>query len=171
VIFEATVDGRTARVEVRRAARPAAEGSDAYTVLLDGRPLEVDLRPAGRGFVSLLVDGRSYEVALHRRDGGFTVSLEDAILEVALTEAARGPATLVRKAAAGPTRVVAPMPGKLVRVLVAAGQDVAAGQGLVVMEAMKMENEIRAPRAGRVREVSVQERQTVETGALLVLLD
>ena len=75
------------------------------------------------------------------------------------------------QAAAGPARVIAPMPGKIVRVAVAAGQEVRAGEGLVVMEAMKMENEIRAPRAGRVPEVPVQEGQAVESGALLVLVE
>jgi biotin carboxyl carrier protein len=63
------------------------------------------------------------------------------------------------------------MPGKIVRVLVAAGQQVEAGAGLLVMEAMKMENELKAPRAGRVREVRVDERQAVETGALLLVLE
>ena len=63
------------------------------------------------------------------------------------------------------------MPGKLVRLLVAAGQEVAAGQGLLVMEAMKMENELKAPRAGRVRDIHVAERQAVETGALLLVLE
>ncbi|MBI3932606.1 MAG: acetyl-CoA carboxylase biotin carboxyl carrier protein subunit [Acidobacteria bacterium] len=63
------------------------------------------------------------------------------------------------------------MPGKIVRVLVGAGDEVGAGQGLVVMEAMKMENELRAPRAGRVRELPVREGQTVETGALLALVE
>jgi len=92
------------------------------------------------------------------------------VLDVGLVEAARGAGT-ARGAAGGPARVQAPMPGKLVRVLVRAGQDVGAGQGLVVMEAMKMENEIRAPRAGRVKEAPVQEGQAVETGALLVLLE
>jgi biotin carboxyl carrier protein len=63
------------------------------------------------------------------------------------------------------------MPGRIVKVLVSAGQDAALGQGLVVMEAMKMENELRSPRAGRVREVRVSEGQAVETGAMLVVLD
>jgi biotin carboxyl carrier protein len=63
------------------------------------------------------------------------------------------------------------MPGKLVRVLVEAGQDVEVGQGLVVVEAMKMENELRATRAGRVKELLVREGQAVETGALLVVVE
>jgi biotin carboxyl carrier protein len=62
------------------------------------------------------------------------------------------------------------MPGRVVRVLAAAGDDVAAGQGLVVIEAMKMENEIRAPRAGRVLELGVREGQAVEAGALLAVV-
>src|SRR5262249_26007362 len=64
----------------------------------------------------------------------------------------------------------APMPGKLVRVLVAAGDEVVAGQGLVVVEAMKMENELRAPRAGRVKELPAREGQAVEAGGLLRVL-
>ena len=67
-------------------------------------------------------------------------------------------------------RVTAPMPGRVVRVLSAPGADVAAGQGLVVIEAMKMENELRAPRAGRVQELPVREGQAVEAGALLAVV-
>jgi biotin carboxyl carrier protein len=63
------------------------------------------------------------------------------------------------------------MPGKLVRVLVTPGQAVEAGQGLVVVEAMKMENELRAPRAGRIKDVPAREGQTVDAGALLVVLE
>ncbi|RPJ64661.1 MAG: acetyl-CoA carboxylase biotin carboxyl carrier protein subunit [Acidobacteria bacterium] len=73
--------------------------------------------------------------------------------------------------AAGPQRITAPMPGKVLKVLVAAGESVEERQGLVVVEAMKMENELRAPRAGRVREVHVQEGAPVESGRLLVVLD
>jgi biotin carboxyl carrier protein len=63
------------------------------------------------------------------------------------------------------------MPGKIVRLLVEAGQQVQAEQGLVVVEAMKMENELRAPRAGCVREVGVREGQAVEMGAVLVVVE
>jgi biotin carboxyl carrier protein len=62
------------------------------------------------------------------------------------------------------------MPGRVVRVLAAKGDEVAAGEGLVVVEAMKMENELRAPRAGRVAEVAVREGQAVEAGALLAVI-
>ena len=163
MIFDATVDGRSMRVEVRG-------GEGRYLVLLDGAPIEVDLRETGHHFVSLLVGGKSYEAGLEKRPGGYTVVLTDDVVSVDLVEGTRGAALPARKAG-GPSRVVAPMPGKLVRVLVTPGQDVAAGEGLVVVEAMKMENELRAPKAGRVRDVPVREGQTVEAGALLVVVE
>jgi biotin carboxyl carrier protein len=165
VIFDATVDGQTVRAEVR------ASGEEGrYTVRLDGRALEVDVRDAGPHTMSVIASGRAHEVVLQRREGGYRVVLRGEVLDVGVVEATRG-AVAPRRAPGGPARVQAPMPGKLVRVLVSAGQDVGAGQGLVVMEAMKMENEIRAPRAGRVKEAPVREGQAVETGALLVLLE
>ena len=96
--------------------------------------------------------------------------LTDDTLDVELVDAARG-AVVSKKGQGGTAKVSAPMPGKIVKLLVETGQLVAAGQGLLVMEAMKMENEIRSPREGRVREVRVSERQAVETGALLVVVD
>jgi biotin carboxyl carrier protein len=163
MIFDATVDGRSMRVEVR--------GKDGrYQVLLDGALLEVDLQETGGHFVSLLIGGKSYEAGLEKRPGGYTVVLTDDVVSVDLVEGSKG-ASLPPKKAAGPSRVTAPMPGKLVRVLVTPGQDVAAGEGLVVVEAMKMENELRAPRAGTVRDVPVREGQAVEAGALLVVVE
>lgn len=162
MIFDASVLGRSLRVEVK-------EKDGRYAVTIDGKPHDVDYRETGRDFVSLLLDGRSYEAGLERRPGGCLVHFPADTLDVELLEAARAAAMGARKAA-GPARVVAPMPGKIVRVLVAAGQEVAAGQGLVVMEAMKMENELRSPRPGTLEQVAVREGQTVETGALLAVV-
>ena len=161
--LEATVDGRRVRVEVQ--AR-----RDGYEVSVDGRVLTVDARRGPSGRMSLIVEGASVPVLLERRAEGYTVHLREDTFEVALAEGGRAVAAGPRPAA-GPLRVTAPMPGRLVRVLVEPGQQVAAGQGLVVMEAMKMENELRAARAGRVAEVHARERQAVEAGALLVVLD
>jgi len=164
MLFDAIVDGRTLRVEVR--------GTDGrYSVTIDGRLLEVDLFDGGRDFVSLLVAGRSHEAGLEKRPGGFTVVLADDVVAVDLAEASRGEPPAARKMAGGPVEVRAPMPGMVVRVLVGPGEQAAAGQGLVVVEAMKMENELRAPRAGRIKDVAVSEGQAVETGALLVILE
>jgi biotin carboxyl carrier protein len=162
--LEAAVAGRVVRVEVRQ------EG-DHYAVALDGRTQVVDARATGAGTMSLLVDGQGHWVAVEPRPGGYTVHLREDTVEVDLTDLARGPSVSAARAGTGPVRVVAPMPGRVVRVLVQPGDEVSAGQGLVVMEAMKMENELRAPRAGRVAEVRARERQAVEAGALLVVLD
>ena len=161
MMFEATADGRTIRVEVR--------GQDGrYTVVLDGRPLEVDARETGRHFLRVLRGGRSYEAGIEKRPGGYTVVLTDDVVAVDIMDATRAspPARV-----SGPARIVAPMPGRLVRVLVSPGQEVQAGQGLVVVEAMKMENEIRTPRSGRVKAVPAREGQAVEAGALLVVVE
>jgi biotin carboxyl carrier protein len=72
---------------------------------------------------------------------------------------------------AGPRSIVSPMPGRIVKVLVRAGETVAAQQGLIVVEAMKMENELRAPRAGRVTSVKVGEGTSVERGAVLIVME
>lgn len=165
MIYDASACGRSVRVEVRAGG---AEGR--YTVRLEGREVEVDVRDTGPHTMSLIVDARSHEVAIERSEGGYLVALRGEVLDVGVVEGAGG-AVAPRRTGGGPARVQAPMPGKLVRVLVSAGQEVGAGQGLVVMEAMKMENEIRAPRAGRVKEAPVREGQAVETGALLVLLE
>jgi biotin carboxyl carrier protein len=162
--LEASVDGRALPVEVR-----GERGR--YTVVVEGRTLAVDARPLGRGALSLIVEGESHAALVEQRPGGYTVHLREDTLDVDVASAGRGAATAARRVAAGPLRVLAPMPGRLVRVLVEAGQEVAAGEGLVVMEAMKMENELRAPRAGRVAEVHARDRQAVETGALLLVLD
>lgn len=164
MIFDATVDGRSARVEVRRAG-------EAYTVLVDGRPLGVGVFPTSRHFTTLIIDGRCHDAGVLRQGSQHAVALRDGTFDVTLVAGARGPAAPHRKTAAGPARVSAPMPGKIVRVVSPVGQDVRAGDCLVVMEAMKMENEIRSPRDGRVKDVLVQEGQAVESGALLILVE
>jgi biotin carboxyl carrier protein len=164
VILEATVAGNSYAVEVRRK-------NGRYQILLDGRALDVDLREVGRDFQSLLIDGKSYDVGFEKRSGGFRVVMRDGSVIVELAESTRDAGALAKRTAAGPARVTAPMPGKIVRVLIEAGENVEAGQGLLVMEAMKMENELRSPRAGRIGSLAVREGQAVETGALLAVVE
>jgi biotin carboxyl carrier protein len=161
VLFEARVDGRAVRVEVK----PRGDG---FSVTLDGRALSVDAVVLGR-MTSLLVDGHSHDVAVEPEAAGLRVHFNGQSVLVELADAARDAGAPSRRAS-GAARLVAPMPGRVVRVLVAEGAVVEAGQGLVVVEAMKMENELRAPRAGRVEQVAVREGQAVETGALLLVI-
>ena len=126
--------------------------------------------------VSLLTIGdRVYRLVAQRGEarGQYTLSLDGRRFAVeALDERTRAIRDLAAaaRAAAGPAPLVAPMPGLIVRVNVAVGDEVAAGQGLVVMEAMKMENELRAAAAGVVKAVHAVPGSAVEKGALLVEL-
>ncbi len=160
--LDASADGHTIRVEVRRR-------DGGYTVTLDGEALDINLVATGDHFASLIVDGNSHEIGLEKRADGYRVHLPDDTITVTLTEAARG-APRRPPRPAGPTRLTAPMPGRVVRVLAEKGRDVEPGDGLVVIEAMKMENELKAPRKGRVDEVAVREGQAVEAGALLLVV-
>ena len=164
MIFDATADGRSARVEVR-------SSGGVYTVLVDGRSLSVGVFPTSRHFTTLIIDGRCHDAGVLRQGGSHAVVLRDGTFDVTLVAGARGAAAPHRKVPTGPARVTAPMPGKIVRVVSPAGQEVRAGECLVVMEAMKMENEIRSPRDGRIKDVLVKEGQAVESGALLILVE
>jgi pyruvate carboxylase subunit B len=146
----ATVDGAQ-----RAASLRAVEGTPVRLVTIGTEVHRVIVRRrAGRGAYTLWIDGFSYELeALDER----TRTIRD------LTAAAAGPA--------GPVPLLAPMPGLVVRVNVKAGDTVEAGQGLIVMEAMKMENELRAHGAGVVKAVRVAPGDAVEKGAVLVEMD
>jgi biotin carboxyl carrier protein len=163
VRFDAVIGERRLRAEVRRT-------DGGYAVTLDGNTLDVDFLETGDHFASLLVEGRSYEVGVEGRDGRYRIHLPDGAVMVGLAEPSRDGGARPRRSH-GPQRLTAPMPGRVVRVLAGEGDEVGAGQGLVVIEAMKMENELKSPRQGRLREVAVCEGQAVEAGALLVVVD
>jgi biotin carboxyl carrier protein len=114
--------------------------------------------------VGIAETGINGELAVHTGQGVATVR----VLTGAGRAGARGAATVQ---ATGLQQVLAPMPGKVVRVLVSPGDQVKARQGLVVVEAMKMENELRSPKDGRVREVAVTEGMSVVAGRLLVVVE
>ncbi len=146
--MHALIDGVDHVVEVTR-----LEGG-GWWLLCEGRSWLVDVDRGRTDELIVEVAGLSAEVRL------FDPRLED------LAKAARRPRT-----AAGPEDVCAPMPGKVVKVLVKPGDDVTATQGLVVVEAMKMENELRAPRDGKVKTVHVSEGQAVDGQEPLVTLE
>ncbi len=158
----AKVDDRTTEVTVRG-------GDGRYTVFIDGATLEVDLAETGDHLASLIVDGRAHELGIEKRPGGYRVHGQNDTVTVSLSQGPPNGAPR-RGPASGPARLTAPMPGRVVRVLATEGQEVDTGEGLVVIEAMKMENELKAPRKGQVREVAVQEGQAVDAGALLVVV-
>ena len=155
----------------RRAIELRRRGS-VWELTLDGRILSVDVTAiAGRW--SLLIGSRSYEVAVERRSNGERIVYVNGLaVPVSIVDPR---ARLVQRRGhvsdgTGPRSILSPMPGRIVKVLVREGDVVAAHQGLVVVEAMKMENELRAPRAGQVSAVKVVEGMLVEAKAVLVTL-
>jgi biotin carboxyl carrier protein len=115
---------------------------------------------------------RSYEIAFSRSAAGMTVHVDGVPVEVSISRMRRpGTTAASHPADQGPQRVTAPMPGKIVKLLVKPGDEVQPRQGVVVVEAMKMENELRAHAAGTVSEVRVTEGASVEAGAILVILE
>jgi len=158
----------------------ARKGSLLHVAIGD-RTVVVDARRVGELELSLLVSTEgsvpvhSVDAALaaHKTAGDFDVHVSGRTIPVQVRLA--GGFGRQKKtdpaAGTGPQRITSPMPGKIVRVLVKPGDEVKARQGLVVVEAMKMENELRAARDGRIRDVSVVEGQSVDAGALLLVVE
>ena len=165
--FEIEVNGRVRTASVEPA------GADRFRVRIDGVVHEVESRATDVGVSLRYPDsGRGVDVAITEQPGGELWIQLPRVTVQAVVDARRyrrgggGPA-----AAAGELRVVAPMPGRVLRVLVAPGDQVEAGQLLVVVEAMKMENELKAAKAGTVKAVAVAPGQSVESGRLLVIVE
>jgi biotin carboxyl carrier protein len=158
------------------------------TVSVDGREIPLRLERRGDewiangraasvievepGIYSVLYGGQSFEVQIQRLlEGGYAVNLrgDRFVLEVNdPRKLSRGPGKFSRE---GRQKIAAPMPGKVIRVLVAEGDLVEAGQGVVVVEAMKMQNELKAPKAGRVAALSAKEGSTVAAGEVLAVIE
>jgi len=147
-----------------------------HTPRVDGTPVEAQLvLLPGTPVRSLLVDGRSHTLSAHpgERRGRWHIALGRERYRVdAVDERTRAIREMTGAAEVEAVKtVVAPMPGMVMKIDVEVGQAVRAGQGVVVLEAMKMENELKAPADGVVAKILVQERQTVEKGTVLIVLD
>ena len=186
--FDIEIGGRSARPP------PSGTGREGrYRVTIEGRPYEFEVRRVGAH--SLLLSwrsprpkmpglsadksqsdeglARSYElgVAPAGTPGEFLVTVGGRTATATINGRRTGRAAETSQHATGDQKIVAPMPGRVVRVLVAVGDEVAPRQGVVVVEAMKMENELRAPKGGRVKDVSVTPGTSVEAGRVLVVIE
>jgi len=165
-----SIDGRDGELELEqngRACRFQYRVGDGEPVNTEASVIEVE-----PGIFSILLEGRSYEVKVASGANGFVqvdVGGRRATVEV------RDPRSFSRNRQAGIGQgrqtISAPMPGKVVRVLIREGDVVGAGAGLVVVEAMKMQNELKAPKAGKVTRLSAKEGDTVTAGEPLVVIE
>lgn len=150
------------------------EIDDGGTVHFDGRTLQVNLLQVGPlGLYSLLIENRSRELVVEETQQGYRVTLGSRTFHVRVAderELRLAGSRIGPVVPAGELPVKAPIPGMVVRVLVRGGEAVASGQPLVILEAMKMENELRAPRAGTVGDIKVKAGERVEQGAVLLVL-
>jgi len=163
--FVATIGDRAERVEVT-----GAHGR--YRLMIESEVWEVDARLTEQGIYSLLIDGVSYVADVTDHDGACVVGVADESYVIRVEEEAR---YVIRTkggaaAGAGPQTLTAPLPGKITHVAVKAGDIVAAGDTLLVIEAMKMENEITAPTSGTVQELGVSEGGSVATGDRIAVI-
>ncbi|WP_313900633.1 biotin/lipoyl-containing protein [Edaphobacter flagellatus] len=158
------VAGKQRRVELP--AEAAAGGALACAV--DGIAVKADVRAAEPGVLSLVVEGRQYRCLL---DGDAVIiggrRFPFVVEDPRSLRGRRG----TGEGAAGPRTVKAPMPGRVVRVLVEVGDEVAEHQGVIVIEAMKMQNELKSPKAGRVAKIAVEVEGTVGAGEALIVIE
>jgi acetyl/propionyl-CoA carboxylase alpha subunit len=162
--YEITIDGKPHRLELTRA-------DGLWSCSLDGREVEVDAVLARPDVLSLRIGNRAYEVKCERVGGETHLWVGSARFAVEV----RDPRSLRGRVRAvddrGPKKLIAPMPGKIVRVLVSQGSQVEAGAGVLVVEAMKMQNEIKSPKKGTIQKILVSEGTAVNAGDVLAIVE
>jgi biotin carboxyl carrier protein len=166
------------RIDMPGSARSHARGAgQSWLCRINGREVTVDATQPERDVISLLISGKSYEVERERvPTGAPNGEVRMAVRGVRYVAEVRDPRALrSRKAAAargeGPRKLVAPMPGKIIRVVAAEGTTVEAGQSVLVIEAMKMQNEIKSPKAGVLRKFVATEGMAVNAGDVLAIVE
>jgi biotin carboxyl carrier protein len=164
MIYEINVDGKNYRLELNRA-------DGRWETRLDGREVAIDAVLARRDVLSIIIGGKAYEIKRERTATDMHLWVGSRRYAVQL----RDPRSLRSRAnvddGKGPRKLIAPMPGKVVRVLLREEAQVEAGQGVLVVEAMKMQNEIKSPKKGVVRKIVASEGTAVNAGDVLAVVD
>jgi biotin carboxyl carrier protein len=164
MIYDINVDGKNFRLELNRV-------DGRWQTRLDGRDLEMDAILARRDVLSIIIEGKAYEIKRERTATDMHLWVGSRRYAVQL----RDPRSLRSRASTddgkGPRKLVAPMPGKVVRLLVRENAEVSAGQGVLVVEAMKMQNEIKSPKKGVVRKIVAAEGANVNAGDVLAVVE
>lgn len=164
--YDVSVDGKTLKVEV--------EKRDAmWFCKVDGQEYVVDAALTAREVMSLLVNGKAYEA---KREYSLSGDLHLVFGSERFAVEVKDPRSLRSRRSRGageegPQKLLAPMPGKVVRILVKEGEEVEKGSGVMVVEAMKMQNEIKSPKKGVVKKISAAEGAAVNAGDTLAVIE
>jgi biotin carboxyl carrier protein len=164
MLYDVTIDGKNYRLDLNRA-------DGRWSCRLDGREMEVDAVLARPDVLSLRIGNMAYEIKSERvaNDLHLWVGSTRFAVEV------RDPRSLRGRTRAGddqgPRKIVAPMPGKVVRLLVREGDQVEVGAGVAVVEAMKMQNEIKSPKKGTVQKILVTDGAAVNAGDVIAVVE
>ncbi len=163
--YDIIIEGKPHRLELQR-------NGNQWDCKLDGKAVAVDAVQSRPNVISLLVDGKQYEVKREQSATDLHIWVKGARYAAEV----RDPRSLrSRRAGAesaeGPRKLLAPMPGKVVRVLVAEKAEVEQGQGIVVVEAMKMQNELKSPKKGVVQKIVAAEGAAVNAGDVLAIVE
>jgi len=156
-----TINGRECEFEI------LAGAPDCRFRAGDDEVREAQVEVPEPGVYSILIEGRSYDAFVTESPSGLAVSIDGYRFDVKVHDPRAWSRKGAGQGADGVQNITSPMPGKIVRVLAAAGDEVKPGQGIVVVEAMKMQNEMKANRAGKVLAIPAKEGATVSAGDLL----
>lgn len=165
MLYDVSIDGKNYRLELRHA-------DGRWQCRLDGREVLMDAVLARHDVLSILIDGKAYEIKRERTAADLHLWVGSARYAAEL----RDPRSLRSRQRAlgddhGPRKLVAPMAGKVVRVLLQQNTEVDAGQGVLVVEAMKMQNEIKSPKKGILRKIVASEGTAVNAGDVLAIVE
>ena len=162
--YDVTINGKRYRLELNRA-------DGGWSCRLDGRAVEVDVVLARPDVLSIRIGNRAYEVKCERvaSDLHLWVGSQRFAVQVRDPRSFRGRAGVVDDR--GPRKLTAPMPGKVLRLLAGPGSEVEAGAGVLVVEAMKMQNEIKSPKKGTIQKILVSEGAAVNAGDVLAIVE
>jgi biotin carboxyl carrier protein len=164
MIYEINIDGKDYRLELNRA-------DGRWSCRLEGREIEVDAVLVQTDVLSLRIGNRSYEVKSESTKDDIHLCVGGARLAAEVRDPRSWRGRMRAVDSHGPKKLTAPMPGKIVRILVSQGEQVEAGAGVLVVEAMKMQNEIKSPKKGMIQRILVREGAAVNAGDVLAIVD
>jgi biotin carboxyl carrier protein len=175
--FVGSIDG----VEQKISVDDHDKDDGDYTLELNGEEFQLDAKTMPSEIIAAIINNKSYDLDVDAReqsedplDGRVTIRVRGRVVRLEMLEERRKKmkdAQLSHFAQTGTVQINSPMPGKVLRILVAEGDEVDEGQGLVIIEAMKMENELQAPKAGVIKKIAAEEGAAVDGGALLLVIE